>query len=65
MLMRKEDYVRTRQMENWLLLIKGIHVLNCCVGIFPSLYHPYLCHFNVSSQDCLTRPEKAECLYEN
>lgn len=36
-LMRDGGHVRTRQMENWLLLIKRNRVVNCCGGIFPPL----------------------------
>lgn len=47
MLMRNAGHFRTRQMENWLLLIERNHV-SCRVGVFPlrtapfaiSIYHP-------------------------
>lgn len=49
-LMRNEGHFRTRQMENWLLLIKRNRVVNRYVGIFPPLYCAF-CHFNLSSRD--------------
>lgn len=37
-------------MENWLCLIKGTCVVNCCIGIFSPSYSTFGC-FNLSSQN--------------